>query len=241
MFRNHRPLRAVIAGALVLLVMAPIAVYAAGTFIDDDTSIFETDIEWMADNAITLGCNPPANDRYCPDDNVTRGQMAAFMHRLADSYAVNAGNALRLNDKGPGYYENMIWATGVVDIDEALVIEGNAMAELSITTPWDGYLLINAAVSVLDGSDTSQTHWWIQVDEPTCNPIPDNTHQIDYGYVTTGGGASRQSASLTGAIAVKAGSHTITLCGNATTAYLTRAYDPSLTALFSPLGEVAAP
>ncbi|VAV92897.1 hypothetical protein MNBD_ACTINO02-2304 [hydrothermal vent metagenome] len=30
---------------------------------------------------ITLGCNPPDNDRFCPDNVVTREQMAAFLQR----------------------------------------------------------------------------------------------------------------------------------------------------------------
>ena len=52
-----------------------------GSFIDDDDSIFESDIEWMFAAGITRGCNPPANDKYCPDNYVTRGQMAAFLTR----------------------------------------------------------------------------------------------------------------------------------------------------------------
>ncbi len=50
-------------------------------FIDDDGSIFEADINRIAAAGITLGCNPPANNLFCPDDLVTRGQMAAFLHR----------------------------------------------------------------------------------------------------------------------------------------------------------------
>ncbi len=50
-------------------------------FVDDDTSIFEADIEKLATAGITKGCNPPVNDRFCPDDIVTREQMAAFLHR----------------------------------------------------------------------------------------------------------------------------------------------------------------
>jgi hypothetical protein len=50
-------------------------------FTDDDDSIFEDDIAKIATAGITKGCNPPANDRYCPDDPVTRAQMAAFTHR----------------------------------------------------------------------------------------------------------------------------------------------------------------
>lgn len=55
----------------------------SGRFVDDDESIFEADIEWLASTGVTLGCNPPANDRYCPNEPVTRGQMAAFLTRLA--------------------------------------------------------------------------------------------------------------------------------------------------------------
>ena len=65
----------------------------SGTFVDDNGSIFEDDIEWLAARGITRGCNPPRNDRFCPDDHVTRGQMAAFLVR-----------ALRYTDSGRGDY-----------------------------------------------------------------------------------------------------------------------------------------
>ena len=52
-------------------------------FIDDDVWIFEADIDKLATAGITKGCNPPVNDRYCPGDHVTRGQMAAFLHRAS--------------------------------------------------------------------------------------------------------------------------------------------------------------
>jgi hypothetical protein len=59
---------------------------AVGTdyFIDDNTSTFQGDINAIAEDGITRGCNPPANDRYCPNDAVTRGQMAAFIRRALD-------------------------------------------------------------------------------------------------------------------------------------------------------------
>jgi hypothetical protein len=55
-----------------------------GTFFDDDFSVFEADIEWMAIEGITKGCNPPVNDMFCPTSSVTRGQMAAFLVRALD-------------------------------------------------------------------------------------------------------------------------------------------------------------
>ncbi len=51
------------------------------TFVDDDGSIFEADIERLAASGITKGCNPPTNNRFCPEDRLTRGQMAAFLRR----------------------------------------------------------------------------------------------------------------------------------------------------------------
>ncbi|MEA2000782.1 MAG: cutinase family protein [Actinomycetota bacterium] len=54
---------------------------ACATFTDIENSVFLADIEWMAAEGITKGCNPPANDKYCPDDAVSRGQMAAFLVR----------------------------------------------------------------------------------------------------------------------------------------------------------------
>jgi parallel beta-helix repeat protein len=50
-------------------------------FIDDDDSIFERDIDRLATAGVTKGCNPPVNDSFCPTSYVTRGQMAAFLHR----------------------------------------------------------------------------------------------------------------------------------------------------------------
>jgi hypothetical protein len=53
-------------------------------FVDDDGSVFAGDIDKLGAAAVTLGCNPPVNDRFCPDDPVTRGQMAALLARALD-------------------------------------------------------------------------------------------------------------------------------------------------------------
>jgi len=49
-------------------------------FIDDESSRYEADINAIAAVGVTLGCNPPENDR-CPDRNVSRAEMASFMVR----------------------------------------------------------------------------------------------------------------------------------------------------------------
>lgn len=74
--------RAVIAVAVGMLAL-PAMAWAADTFQDvPDSNIFHEDINWMAESGVTRGCNPPDNTEYCPSDNVTREQMAAFLHRM---------------------------------------------------------------------------------------------------------------------------------------------------------------
>lgn len=59
--------------------------YAAGAgsdrFSDDDGSIFETEIERLAEAGITLGCDAADPTRFCPRDPVRRDQMASFLAR----------------------------------------------------------------------------------------------------------------------------------------------------------------
>jgi uracil-DNA glycosylase len=68
-------------------------------FTDDNGSVFEAAIDKLATAGVTLGCNPPANTRFCPDDHVTRGQMAAFLGR-ALGYTDNGGGDLFTDDNG---------------------------------------------------------------------------------------------------------------------------------------------
>lgn len=43
-------------------------------------------VEWMADNDISEGCNPPANDLFCPESPVKRGDLAVFLKRFHDRF-----------------------------------------------------------------------------------------------------------------------------------------------------------
>ena len=50
-----------------------------GRFRDDDGNVHEENIDIIAGWGITIGCNPPLNNMFCPGDHITRGQMAAFI------------------------------------------------------------------------------------------------------------------------------------------------------------------
>ncbi len=69
------------------------------SFTDISGSVFKADIEWLGSVGVTKGCNPPANDQYCPNDPVTRGQMAAFLVR-AFGYTTGAGSDRFRDDDG---------------------------------------------------------------------------------------------------------------------------------------------
>jgi len=63
---------------VALAAVAGAALRPGGTFVDDDETFHEPNIEAIAAAGITKGCD---QDRFCPNDPVTRGQMAAFLRR----------------------------------------------------------------------------------------------------------------------------------------------------------------
>lgn len=69
------------------------AILLQGTFVDDNQSPHQNGIEAVAAADITSGCNPPANDRFCPNSPMTRGQAATFLAR-----------AYNLPDDGNNYF-----------------------------------------------------------------------------------------------------------------------------------------
>jgi hypothetical protein len=62
-------------------------------FVDvDSTSGFCSSVAWVKSRGITVGCTDASH--YCPNDPVTRLQMAAFMYRLGfQNTVLNGGNA----------------------------------------------------------------------------------------------------------------------------------------------------
>ena len=52
-----------------------------GPFVDDDGNLHEPNIAALATAGVTNGCDAGDPTLYCPDANVTRGQMASFLVR----------------------------------------------------------------------------------------------------------------------------------------------------------------
>lgn len=70
------------------------------------SSVFYGDIVWLHDGGITKGCNPPSNTLFCPEDSVTRGQMAAFLVRALSLPAAPSADWFE-DDDGSVFEENI--------------------------------------------------------------------------------------------------------------------------------------
>ena len=121
---RFRRLTWTIAGTVAVVMAIPLAVVAAHSFNDvPDSNEFHGSIAWLKDNGVTVGCNPPANTNFCPDDNVSREQMAAFMRRFAQTQGSTGAN---VNDA-----TDTISTTGTTYV-ELLSIQVAPTAEASV-------------------------------------------------------------------------------------------------------------
>ena len=71
-------------GAAALIVAIPAIAYASGTFVDVPPEHPHYDaVEWMSSNSLTNGCSEVPS-LYCPDDGVSRAEMAQFLYNYDD-------------------------------------------------------------------------------------------------------------------------------------------------------------
>jgi predicted nucleic acid-binding protein len=125
-------------GARLGMVSAPVA-QASHNFPDVSDGYFAHDfVDFLVNNGITSGCQlaPPL---FCPEQPVTRGQMAVFLKKLAD--VVNAQvaalsgcppDSVKVGSGCVGKYEASVWET----TDAALIAKIRAgtvtLAELQV-------------------------------------------------------------------------------------------------------------
>ena len=166
------------------LIVAPLTAVATHSFDDvpNDNS-FHDDIEWLKQSGVTLGCHPPDNTEFCPDDPVSREQMSAFMHRLAQNTAPRAS------------------------FNSEIDVPNGAPYSLSteITAPAPGIILTNAGIDAWNGPDEFYRCRVLLNDAL----IPGS--QMDSELDGQGSSNSEENCSNGGGVAVEAGTDTITL------------------------------
>jgi hypothetical protein len=204
----------------------------------------------MKDNNITVGCNPPANTNYCPDDNVTRGQMATFMKRLAENNVVDAATLDGIDSTGfiptPDAVAYTTQINGVAC--EGGTCPGGAaltvvpILSLGVNAPADGVMQISFLHQNDGGASFDFVQSWIAVDQtlnggcgawlfaPGGN-VP-GTYAISWqnGAAEIPGGTNAGSA----AVNIGAGDHTVVLCGAGSEAFTSQ--QASISTVWSQVG-----
>lgn len=216
---DHEPRLMTFLVALAVLIAAPLAVVAADAFTDvPDSSVFHEDIAWLADAGVTQGCDPPANTEFCPSDDVTREQMAAFMRRFAQYIGAEDGtpqNADNLAGLPPSSYQSIVGArvgsdahlTGLGTVGAGPPLRASAV---SVKVPADGVLIISGST----GWELGDTWFkqWLELDVSAACDSWDSSDRIPGSG--TEASAMSKGASLTsqGVVEVSAGTHTVNLC-----------------------------
>ncbi len=211
----------VVAAIVTVLFIVPVAAVAATSLFEDvpDNSIFVNSINWMKTSGVTKGCNPPENTRYCPDGNVTREQMAAFMQRLAKNRVVDAGTlegftAAELKGGSGSIAAGAGGKYGSSD-DPTLLYEDTIteLGALSIAVPANGGV-VNIDTSVMLDTEAPQTSSYVAVWltwDKTCSStdpsVAGATADLDNAWFA--------NVPMNSGISASAGNHTIRLCAAA--------------------------
>jgi hypothetical protein len=190
---------AVLAALVGALVAAPVAVYAAHQFGDvPNSNPFHDDIDWLADAEVTLGCG---GGQYCPEDFVTREQMAAFMRRLAENQVVDAGElqSHTAEELVPRLEESFNAVTQ--NFDDPTV----TLTTVTIDAPTNGTVFLQFVVQA--GAVTGQGRAWVEPGTSGCS----------FGSESVTVDATISQAQQTyvrwSSVDVAAGTHSYQLCG----------------------------
>ena len=212
-----RSLRLAAVATIATVLLVPAVAIGSHDFVDvPDDHIFHSAISWMADNEVTKGCNPPTNDQYCPGDNVTRGQMAAFMQRLSNAKVVDAATAVAADDSAllEGSSVDDLKVLTFADMEVGLgtvglVAPSAAVMSLDIEVPVDGSIVITHSTSF---------ELWMDPTAIAVGPALDGCDTIPFQFLSfaeVGAGDEYDSAAGVVAYNVEAGAHTISYCATA--------------------------
>jgi hypothetical protein len=224
MEEGHVMRKKILIGMTAVLFAIPAISIAADRFNDvPSTHSFHEDISWLADRGVTRGCNPPANDEFCPDDSVTRGQMAAFLRRFANT----SESRLVGSEGADAILGNNTWV---------------ALDSLTIHAPADGGALSLGGSAIFfianDTDDGAVGLLEVTVDQG-CADASNGIPAFWSTLLNVGG----DSAAAVGSLPVSQGAHTVRLCAFAShlnSSERTQSIESRVTALWAPHGQVEA-
>src|SRR6266542_1055078 len=123
------------------LLMFSLGAFAFHDFSDVDRAAFyHDDAHWLKEMGITLGCG---GTLFCPNDPVTRGQMAAFLHRASRVHEL------------PGFSRTTVDSTGNVGSYTSLAVGVDGRPLISYFDSTNSDLVCSAAtLTTLDSAGT---------------------------------------------------------------------------------------
>lgn len=163
--------------ALSVALLVPGVAIASHQFTDvPESHQFHNSIDWLADNAITAGCNPPDNTQFCPDENVTRGQMATFLKRFHDRFITEGGTPIGLGIAGRSLTASSFLGNGAV-----------AGLSLNLDIPVSGALLLSASAEIANLSESDALYCGVNTGGSVSQAQADSWRVVDLttdGYET---------------------------------------------------------
>lgn len=198
------------------LIVAPLAAYASHSFTDvPDTQTFHDDIAWMEASGVTKGCNPPDNTQYCPNEDVTRAQMAAFMHRFSEYLGAEDGtptladDAAMLGGHHPEAYDTFVFAHTKEFLDEIDPPDPGAFAPVQATfSTFTATRVVITGTVTFHSVNTGSVKIWAQLGESLCS----SNAAIRGAHARESADGGSDSAAFTAGISLPPGDHTLKLC-----------------------------
>lgn len=226
--RSRQRLRTILTIVVTALLVAPAAAIASHGFNDVDSGdFFHEAVDWMKDNGVTVGCNPSGgNTKYCPDDPVTRGEMAVFLQRLdTKNVFLRPGEKATDSDKLDGldgtYYANPIAIATGSFFDGTHITSDGEVARLTLSAPAAGDVIAHHSSSWDTDNDYTVVMWIEPHNSGSeCNSRIDGdalpgTWSLTSVYAGELATYSSASMAATGADAgVSKGTHVYSLCLN---------------------------
>jgi hypothetical protein len=147
---------------------------------------FCPDVTWMKSYGVTKGCDAT---HYCPTDNVSRLQMAAFMHRLGNDAFLEGGNAIGATAVLGTTDNNGLWV--FVDNKRASMVQPAVDSVYGFNPNLVGGPYINSVAIGIAGATIAGGGGCNPGTGGSCTTVTWN--QVNGNFGTVGGGASNSA------------------------------------------------
>ena len=161
-FTARRAIAGSILAAAALVGTAGVAHAAFGFDDVNEGDTHAAGIQWLVDNAITGGCDA---DSYCPQQPVTRAQMATFMHRLSgNSNVLPSVNAETLQGLTADKFVTKPTLT-----TQGIAMTNEAFKSLSVTCTGNEYAISGGFQVKESQGGALSDDWYVVAERPTTN------------------------------------------------------------------------